>query len=317
MKVALITSWPPERCGYASNSSALVKHMPGVDFTIIEPPFTQERVMGLSQDCAVVHLPYERNLQVAVDPQWFRMLHTQGKGTVVTWSNAWPGDHQDDGVLAAFDAVITQDPAMHWPEKNWFYVPQGILEVPLQTEIKAQIGTAGFPNYWKGSMVMAEVAEAMGLKFLDFAPTSRHADAVGMRKEIEKRCHDCEFIHDFLPMEQIIWRLSECAFTCWFYIAHAQQSGVSGSVRLGLATKRPVFLSRAGMYRDLFKYEDEIHFIETDSVGTQQALDVIRPVWEAIQAGSAKHPNRVIEEMNWTKSARIYREVYEHVLSAA
>lgn len=204
MRVALITSWPPEVCGIASDSLLLVNHIVGVDYTIIDRPFTQERVMGLSADCDVVHLRYERNLQVAVDPQWFHALRAQGKKTVVTWGNAWPGDHQDDAMISVFDAVVVQDPQMHQPEKNWFYVPQGIMRVPVQTEIKPQIGTAGFPNYWKGSLVMAEVAEALGLKFLDFAPISRHADALGMRKEIEKRCHNCEFIHEFLPMEQII-----------------------------------------------------------------------------------------------------------------
>jgi hypothetical protein len=313
MRVALITSWSPELCGIAANSLNLVNHMTGVDYTIIDRPFTHDRIMGLSRDCEIVHLNYERNLHVGVDPSWFLALRAQGKKTLVTFGNFWPGDHQDDAMISVFDAVVVQDdPKNNCPEKNWFYVPMGIMQVPVQTEIKPQIGTAGFPTYWKGGLIMAEVAEALALKFLYFAPISRHADALGMCREIEKRCRNCEFIHEFLPMEQIIWRLSECAFTCWLYIAHPQQSGVSGSVRLGLAARRPAILSRAGMYRDIFPYEDEIYFVNSDSVGTGEALPIAKHIYENLT--TAKRPNRVIEEMNWTKASRMYRDIYSHLL---
>ena len=179
MKVGLITSWPPELCGIASNSVNIVQHRAtDVEYKIIEGcswarPFTHEFITREARDCDIVHLAYERNLHAGVYPKTFYDLKEQGKKLVITYHNVWPGDHQDDAMLAPFDVVVSQDPKS--PEERGFtYIPQGIMNVATVSDdrVEMKLGQAGFPTQFKGGHILARVAQALNLGVLMFAPTS-------------------------------------------------------------------------------------------------------------------------------------------------
>lgn len=317
MKVALITSWPPELCGIASNSVNVVNHKAAdVEYKIIEGcawarPFTEAQVLNESQDCDIVHLSYERNLHAGLSPAVFHRLREQGKKLVITYHNVWPGDHQDDNMLAVFDAIVSQDPASP-AERGFIYIPQGVMEITPSERVERKLGTAGFPTAIKGGHLVAQVARTLGLGMLIFAPTSRHADAVWMANEIRKQVPEAEIVHDFLPQEVVATRLSECLATVWAYGAHGAQSGISGSVRLGLAARRPIVVSRCGMYRDLWyksEHSDEICWLESEQPTVESMLPAVE---EAIQ--EKKRPLTIARDMSWVTAGEKYAEVYRKLL---
>jgi glycosyltransferase involved in cell wall biosynthesis len=156
---------------------------------------------------------------------------------------------------------------------------------------------------------MARIAQHLGLSMLMFAPESKHGDARGVAHKIRQMVPQAEIVFEFLPQEEIATRLSECAVTCWFYKAHSIQSGISGSVRLGLAAGRPIVISRCGMYRDTFHYEDEIYFVPSDTPTFENALPVVQ---EALKG--EKCPNRIIKDMSWQRCGRLYDEIYRKLL---
>jgi hypothetical protein len=326
LKVALITSWPPEICGIASNAVNIVKHKePDVEYRIIEGsawayPFTDEQVREESKDCDIVHLSYERNLHAGLTPNVFHELRRMGKKTVITYHNVWPDDHQDDDMLEAFDVVVSQDPKS--PERSgFFYIPQGVMEVETvpDSKVEMKIGSAGFPTFFKGGHIMAQVAKELHLGMLLFAPASIHANSEGLTREVRARVPDAEIVHDFLPQEVIARRLSECVVTTWLYGSHAGQSGISGSVRLGLAAKRPMVVSKCGMYRDLYQatddngksFEDELYFVETESPSFEKVLPVVEQALQGL-----KRPKRIVEYMSWVKGGKLYAQVYRKLMGA-
>jgi hypothetical protein len=321
MRVALITSWPPELCGIASNSVNVVNHRAeDVEYKIIEGcawarPFRHEQVIRESADCDIVHLSYERNLHAGLGPQTFRELREMGKKLVITYHNVWPGDHQDDHMLECFDTVVSQDPKS--PEERGFvYIPQGIMNVDTVADDKVakKLGQAGFPTQFKGGHIMARVAQTLNLGVLMFAPTSIHADAQWMENAVRHHVPNAEVVRQFLPQEQIVKRLSECLVVVGLYATHSGQSGISGSIRLQLASKRPTVLSRCGMYRDLFGYEDELYFLDSDVPSFENVLPVVARAVEDAEAGKAKRPNRVVKDMDWWKAGRLYAEIYRKLM---
>jgi hypothetical protein len=319
MRVGLITSFPPERCGVASNAVNLVNNKADdVEYKIIEgcswrKPFTHDQVMAESEDCDIVHLTYERSLHLGLFPGTFYGLREKGKKTIITYYNIWPGDYQDAEMVKAFDVVIVPD-EVEAKVRGYEYVPHGVMEVTELGPLGSvrSLGTAGFPTPAKGSLIMADVCRELGLHFFVVAPLSRHADAAWMRTEIEKRCQTCSFVHEFLLQEEIVRMLSCCTITAWLYTAIPQQSGLSGSIRLGCAAKRPMVASMMGMYRDLFQYDDEINFIQTETPTFATVLPVVQYALEHPE----KRPDRVVKEQSWNKCGQMYAEIYRKVLAA-
>jgi hypothetical protein len=318
MRVGLITSWPPERCGVASNSVNMVEHKADdVEYLIIEgcawrKPFTDSQVLLESEDCDIVHLTYERNLHRGLTPWVFEELRRRGKKTVITYYNIWPGDHQDDQMVKAFDVVIVPD-QVEAKLRGYAYVPHGVMEIAGLSQVTQvpTLGTAGFPTEAKGSLIMAEVCQELGLRFFMVAPISIHADAMLMRAEVERRCQNSLFVHDFLRQEDIIRQLSSCTLTAWLYRAIPSQSGFSGSIRLGCAAKRPMVASMAGMYRDLFGYDDEINFVRTETPTFKSVLPVVQYALEHPE----KKPDRVVKDQSWKKCGQMYAEIYRKALA--
>jgi len=321
IKVGLITSWPPEQCGIASNSVNIVKHkLPDVEYRIIEGcswarPFSHKQIMNESQDCDIVHLAYERNLMAGLYSRTFHELKKAGKKLVITYHNVWPGDHQDDDMLGPFDVVVSQDPKSPG-ERGFTYIPQGIMQVESvpDSEVEMKIGMAGIPTQFKGGQILAVVAKELGLSILMFAPATIHANADWMAKAVRLYVPDAEIVHEFPEQGYIVGRLSECIVNVGLYATHAGQSGISGSIRLQLGARRPVVLSRCGMYRDLYDYEDELYLMDTDVPTVENTLPWVKKALDDAKAGKAKRPHRIVREMDWWKCGALYGDVYRKLL---
>ena len=320
IKVALVTTWPPELCGIASHSTNIVRYRaPDVEYRIIQRPFAHDQILGESVDCPIVHFSYEWGLHGHIPSTWIDELKVRGQKVVCTFHNIWPDDGsfaitmdaftRKNATVRACDAVVVQDPHTD-PTDGFIYIPQGVMEVPKSEQVEPKIGTAGFPSEAKGAPIMARVARELGLGFLLFAPISRHADAHGMAEKIRQQVPQAEVVFDFLPQEQIATRLSECVVTVWAYKAHYGQSGISGSVRLGVAAGRPMVITRCGMYRDLWQdWEDEIYVIPADTPTFENMLPVVQ---EALKG--EKRPNRILKEHSWKRCGELYRKVYGKLL---
>lgn len=328
IRVLLVTTWE-ERCGIYANSLNVVRHRAvDVEYKICARPFSPEQIRDAASDCDIVQVAYEHNLHGhLVGLGVFDGLRKQAKKTVCVFHNVWPDDGRylvsspfytrQNPILKEFDAVVVQDPHTD-PRDGFVYIPQGVMDVPKASTVEPKLGTAGFPTEAKGSLIMARVAQHLGLGVMQFMPESKHADAHGMARQIRGMVPNADLYFDFHPQEYIASRLSECLLTCWLYRAHMGQSGIGGSVRLGLAAGRPVVISRCAMYRDLFNdYEDEIYFVESDQPSFESVLPVIQKVLADIEAGNPKRPHRVIRECSWQKCGQMYAEIYRRLLCGA
>jgi hypothetical protein len=77
-------------------------------------------------------------------------------------------------------------------------------------------------------------------------------------------------------------------------------------VRFGLAAGRPVVVTRHHHFRDLFSYPDEVYFVENDDLTA-----TVKKVLNDIDNGCAKFPNKLLEDMSWTKCASMYVDLYK------
>lgn len=314
MRVGLVTSWPPWKCGIAEYGVNLTKHkQPDVEYKIIvgaswAKPFTDEQVFSEAQDCDIVHMSWEYGMMLPLTPEPFFKLRNQGKKLVLSYHNVWPGGPKPEhaAMFPPFHTILSHDKQAA-EEYGYTHIPHGIVEAETVSDDKVErkLGMAGFPKFNKGGHIMARVAKELGLGVLLFAPHSIHADAGGTSAYVRTFVPDAEIVHDFMPHEYIVRRLSECIATCGLWATHSQESGVSGSVRLGIGAKRPVVATRALMYRDLRPYDDEIYFVESDTPTFENVLPVVKQALEG-----KKRPNRIIKDMNWTKVAEMHAQVY-------
>jgi hypothetical protein len=287
-------------------------------------PWSPEQILGAAEDCQIVHVAYEHSLHGhLVGVGIFNRLRAAEKKTVCTFYNMWPDDGsylisspfytRQNPILKEFDAVVVQDPHTD-PKDGFIYIPQGVMDVPKATVVEPSLGTAGFPTEVKGSLIMARVAQHLGLGVMQFMPESKYADAQGMARRIRGMVPTADLYFDFHPQEHIASRLSECLLTCWLYRAFNGQSGISGSAHLGLAAGRPVVVSRAGMYRDLFDYEDEIYFVDSDQPSFENVLPVVQKVLADIGAGNPKRPRRLLIDAGWQRCGQLYGGIYRRLV---
>jgi len=330
ISVALLTTWE-ERCGIYSHSLNIVNHrVPGIEYIIVPRPWSVEQILVAAEPCQVVHVSYEHTLHGhLVGTGIFQRLREMGKITVCTFHNFWPDDGRyaisspfytrQNPILKEFDAVVVQDSHTD-PKDGFIYIPQGVMDVSRASTVEPKLGTAGFPTEAKGSLIMARVACELGLGVMQFMPESKHADARGMAAKIRSMVPAADLYFGFHPQEYIASRLSECLMTCWLYRAFPSQSGIAGSVRLGVAAGRPMVITRCGMYRDIWQsetYSQEVYCIDSDTPTFENVLPVVQRVLADIEAGNPKRPQRILVDAAWKRCGQLYAELYNRLLEVS
>lgn len=296
MNVGLVTSWDV-RCGIAEYAANLISSCSG-----ITPIPLQQYSYGIACQYDVVHLNHEAGLFRCFPSGDLHHLRRDGKKLVLTLHNTGEGLNRNS-FTDLFDRVLVHEKTQD--SGNFVYMPHGIPEVPVSENHgkKASIGIAGFPFPWKGFHPTALVANKYGLGCLAIMPKSDHVDTGPMEKVVRESNHLAEVLTDWMPASEVVRRLSECLLLAFPY--GGGLSGISGAVRLGLAAKRPIVLSRCRQFRDLFDYEDEIYFADE---GLEQA---VAQVLSDLENGIAKIPNCLLDDMAWSKVGQMHRQVYE------
>lgn len=315
MKVALVTTWQ-ERCGIAEYALELVHSLPEVEFEIIGRPFSANEAAGSKAD--IVHLNYEPGLMGFWDAGLVQRLQGGGKKVILTLHTSHAGNNCNS-FTGAFSRVIVHERT----EEGFDYIPMGISEavrspssfensgdIPASIATRPSLGTAGFPFSWKGFWTVAEVARDMGLGLKAVIPESPHGDAIHVKQQLLAIHPQAEIETSWMPRKETVEYLSECAVQVFAY--SGGNCGISGAVRLGLATGKPTVITPCRQFRDLYEdYPDEIYL----AVSAWKP-DIQNAVTAAISAnGSAKMPKRILQDMDWRRVGQMYKKIYDEVLA--
>lgn len=320
IKVALVTTWSPERCGVATYAEELITHVkqsnPDIEFEVIGRPFDVS-VVDRVRDADIVHYNHVFALFEAVKESHISTLSAMGKKTVVTWQESTSDNRHQ--LTEAFDRVVVHQKT----NDGYAHIPSGIWDICLCTECwpigshdkyDNFIGMAGFPFAFKHFNLGARIAHTLGMKLLAFIPASHHVDASIVAADINSICPGSTVITEFVHQTEIIHELSRCEFTM-FPHDHAG-GGISGSVRLGIAARRPVIISRAGRFTDLIEdYSDEFYIVNSAYPKFEEVLTTANKLLVDIKSGEERVPNRVIRKMCWARSAEAYAQVYRELMS--
>lgn len=301
MRVLLVTTWG-ERCGIAEYARELANHCTEIEFRISPRPWASVQIVKDAADCDIAHLNYEPGLMGHLDAGFVHMLRQMGKKTVLTLHTSQAGDNRT-AFTTAFHRTIVHEKT----EEGFTFIPMGIpeFESPYVGTIDA-LGTCGFPFPWKGFHQVAQAAQLLGKTCIVIGPDSKHWDTWAMKEVVKQACPTATYVTEWLESKEVIQRLSVCA--CNVFAYQGGNYGISGAVRMGLATGRPIVLSRCRQFRDLFEYDDEIGFAEDCS---PEAIG--RAVQETLASG--KRPKRVLKDMSWRRSSDLYKQVYKEIMA--
>jgi hypothetical protein len=307
IKVGLASNWDLQ-CGNAEYARDLKRELEK-EFEVVELPagLAQLRRDGvLDSEIKVVLVNWTTGPVdfVKEDIEWMQ----NAKVKVVLL------DHNYVGTLGALrfgaDAYVA-----HEPEKDtrYSYIPHGIPEVPVAPVLakRSTVGSAGFPFSWKRFDVVASAAKRMNAHCRIMAPRSVWMDTDAFVESLVADLGELsEVSRDWLPKETVVWKLSECvANIFWFQSqGEADERGQSGSVRMGLAARRPVIISTHRKFKTLFSYEDELYICGREEE-VYAALEEI-----CCCPRLAKRPNRLLEDMGWGKCGEKYRTLIKEMV---
>lgn len=309
MKVGLITSGNQE-CGIAEYGKNLMKHLPQVDWSV----YLHNNLWSESLKEDIVVLNYEPGLfpEAAI----FKAKQSEVKHRVLILHTSHDG-YWSSNFSARFEKIVVHEASRDIREGHpkFVHIPMGIPEPlnPNEQEMcqavkdyrGREIGSVGFPFPWKGFPEVAEAAKILGSSCFLLMPEGPGIDAapiVAVCKSKNPEVHCCT---DWCNERATLMVLGSCKVLVFAY--HGGNYGISGAIRLGLATGLPIVAVRNRQFRDLYEYEDEIEFV--DSPTPTLIADGIRRVLE-----SGKKPKRVLEDMSWANSAAKYYKLFEELL---
>lgn len=311
IRVGLVSTFKPEACGHAMYADELMRSTedPDVEYKIIGRPLNAAAITERIQDCDVVHVNHAWQLFGDLNEHVIASWKAAGKKTVCTFHES--SYENRSAFTVAFDRVV-----VHWKSIDGFtHIPDGILDNGHKVEDgKDFIGIVGFPFDYKNYPLCARIAQTLGAKLFAFIPESNHIDYRPVMYQLQLLNPGCTVITDLRDQEFIIKTFSTCLFTMFPY-AHTG-SGIGGSVRLGIAAKRPVLISNVVRFDDLrTDYADEFYITPTAYPTFENTLPVAGRIMEDIDKRTARIPYRTLEDMNWKKSASRYVEIYKELMN--
>lgn len=304
--VALVTTWE-HACGIAEYSKNLVQNCPGFDFRIISYPYDAASIRQRAQGCSLINFQYESGFLGIFSPG---VMQSFGMPAVLTLHDSFPSNNR--GIYPftnEADKVIVHEHT----DDGFVEIPQPIPQFSDQWSASSTlVGTAGFPLSWKGfpelaravELVRRETSQITAVRFL--APVNPHCDTNVMERTVRQICGAVEYDKQWNTQDELIRKLSECRVVVYPY--RDGKPGISSAVRMGLASRAQIVLTRCQQFKDLFGYEDEIEFCPIPPE-PRQIADAILRVLE-----NGKRPKWVLDDMNWGKAGKMYADVYKEVL---
>lgn len=323
MKVAIVSNWD-EKCGNAEYAANLVKHIPqgGIEVKRVGRPLNFEHIYAETRDVDVIHFncvfPEFRAIATETEP-WIK-FRDGGKKLTIMVQDSSKAKVEKTAILAyqyrkktkfVFDQVAAHEdfriPRVH-------IIPHGLLQVDTKdVPVTVKLGTAGFPMPWKGHVPAAYAARNLNLPYLAVMPASHHIEVEQTKNKVLELCPMAEVVTDWLTHEQIIQRLAECFVTVFAYdldYLGTPMEGISGAVRFGLSAGRPIIISCCSLFRDLLEqYKDEVYLMDE---GIERAVLQVRDDFYKKQL---RVPKRIVEDMNWSTCATMYKGMWKAALT--
>lgn len=307
--VVLISNWDLQ-CGNAEYARDLQKELEK-EFEVQALPGNmhevRNRLASLSEIVVINWHPARVHVTVD-DVRWMKKM---GKKVILILQNSFRGpvDVRAGSMLLETDVVVGhEEMEFEGTGVRYQYIPHGIVEVqdlpaPYPTPC---IGTAGFPFPWKRFDVVAEAAKKFNVRCRMIAPRSDQLETDIFMEGIVGHLGPLANVYrSWLPSRQVVSMLAECWVNIFWFNSYSpeDQLGQSGSVRLGLAAKRPTIISTHRKLKTLFQYDDELYIAGREA-------DVYKHLEEILaEPESTKRPKRVVEEMGWSVVGRQYREL--------
>lgn len=312
IRVGIVTTHAPEKCGVATYSQELMRHMiaPDATFKVIGRPFTPHSIGAEIHDVDIIHINHVWSLFGAITQLDVERWKQQGKKVMCTFNESTTENRS--AFTLSFDRVIVHQRTVD----GFTYIPHGLLNQSIVPTAQNYgfVGTAGFPMGFKNYAMIAAAAKTVGLKLLAFAPESPHADAGEVYHAVHSACPGSHVNTEFRSHGEIIQALSACLCTV-FPHAHAG-GGISGSVRMGVSARRPVVISSAGRFTDFItEYPDEFYVIPNGNPSRDDVAQMLRQVRSDVEAGCERVPDRVIHDMDWSRIAEQYVRIYKELMA--
>lgn len=255
--------------------------------------------------------------RVKMDLDTVRAAQNKGAKVIVIHQNSSDArlDVEEGHALYHADAVVAHEPIDSNIKVR--YIPVGIPVVSGLAEAPGpglRIGTAGFPFDWKRFDVVAEAARRFQAKCVMIAPKSDQSDTDAFMDGIQGHLGPlAEIYRQWMPMDEVVRMLSTCTVNIFWYESKSYEDtlGQSGSVRMGIAARRPIIISTHRKLRTLMDYGvDELYVAQTEA-------DVYRFMQEIIDSGPfwAKQPGSIFVHQGWPQVGLMYKELIDGLCS--
>lgn len=309
MKIYLVTTWN-DRCGIAEYASNLVRHCKA-EFEILDPGLFMSNSFELVGG-NILHINHEPGLFPYLTGAYIK-ARAGNMRTIITLHTSNEGFNRSS-LTEGIDRIVVHEKTEDTKSRpeQWLYIPMGIPSaVQLANCVDDNLGTCGFPFPWKGWDEVARCAKELNMGMIAIIPESRHVDI----RPVEKMICDivgvrAYVIKEYMPESGVIHQLSRCLVNVFPY--KGNNGGISGAVRMGLASRRPVVISQSRQFRDLFEYRDEV-YISPAPTGKELLDCISQAVYEA-RKGTSRLPNKLLRDMSWEVVAKKYMDLYESLV---
>ncbi len=253
--------------------------------------------------------------RVICSPDAVKSMHARNMRVIIIIQNSFVGNYdatEGDPVYWADAAVSHQQMTSN---QRIITIPVGIPEVDGLSETTGlKVGVAGFPYAWKRFDMAAEVGQMIGGRGVIIAPLHDMGDVHTSINIIRDAFPGVEIIRELLPVTDVVRILSSCKINIFFFqhLAGDDLVGQSGSVRMGVAARRPMIISDHPKLSSLFDYPDEFYIAQDQG----QVYEFAKEIVAREQAGlPVKRPNKIIQDSGWHKTSDMYRELIEELLA--
>jgi glycosyltransferase involved in cell wall biosynthesis len=314
VRVGLITtSWTGHRCGVAEYSRMLIERLPGdIQVTPIFGPYEfaslYPRVMAGNFD--VIHFNYDSGFLGIFAPGVANRFRAGGAGIVLTLSDHHPRNNRAIFAFTnEFDKIVVHQET----NEGFEFIPIGI-DVMADSPWKptnSGIGTCGFPLPQKGILLVPQAARLLNMPCTMVCPESQHIDTHAIGRQVKTIWPQTDYITEFRPQPEV-QRIMALNLVNVFPMRDGK-SGISSSVRMGIAGGSHIVLSHSWMFRDIFeddRYNQEVEWIEGEANNATPEL-VAEAITRVIANG--KRPSNMLRDWSWNDSAERYAQLYRAI----
>ena len=285
MNALLMTPWGI-RCGIAAYAELLIEAVQAADPTIALRPCVEPNAADLAwadllvfnhsqgtgsglQPQLVLSLAHQQRIPIVVIQhdtfETFAIMQERGFPDF-TFADALIVHEEVEG-LSGGPNVYTWRQGVPAPAPA---APQYVIDAE---EVPRVLGSAGFPFPWKNYDLLAEATGRAGWRLLLCAAGATAEQIAGWSAK-NPRLH---VETDYLPTARIVSLLSGCDATAFLYGTWG--SGTSAAVRLGIAARKPLFITATRQFRDLLGLQGP-RVIPGTVGGLQHALETLEPCLE-------------------------------------